>query len=79
MNTYPGNSHKLKTDEKPVEKNGEKKIKKVVKKPARTKKKSELRKFANEFIVDDVKNIKSYVISCSSSLSLGIKFWIYLK
>ena len=46
-----------------VEKNGEKKIKKVVKKPARTKKKSELRKFANEFIVDDVKNIKSYVIT----------------
>lgn len=63
MNVYPGNSHKLKADEKPVEKNGEKKIKKVVKKPARTKKKSELRKFANEFIVDDVKNIKTYVIT----------------
>ena len=61
MNTYPGNSHKSK-DVKRTAPTDEKKIQKRVSKPAKTKKKGELRKIAEEFIVDDVKNIKTYVI-----------------
>ena len=62
MSGYPGNSHKSK-DEKSTKPTGEKKIQKRVSKPAKTKKKGELRKFAEEFIVDDVKNIKTYVVT----------------
>lgn len=62
MNTYPGNSHKSK-DVKKTAPTVEKKIQKRVSKPAKTKKKGELRKIAEEFIVDDVKNIKTYVIT----------------
>ena len=47
MNDYPGNSHKSK-DEKSTKPTGEKKIQKRVSKPAKTKKKGELRKFAEE-------------------------------
>ena len=62
MNTYPGNSHKSK-DVKKTAPTNEKKIQKRVSKPAKTKKKGELRKIAEEFIVDDVKSIKTYVIT----------------
>ena len=62
MNTYPGNSHKSK-DVKKTAPTEEKKIQKRESKPAKTKKKGELRKIAEEFIVDDVKNIKTYVIT----------------
>ena len=62
MNDYPGNSHKSK-DVKKTAPTDEKKIQKRVSKPAKTKKKGELRKIAEEFIVDDVKNIKTYVIT----------------
>ena len=62
MSNYPGNSHKIK-EEKNTKPNGEKQIKKVVTKPAKTKKKGELRKIAEEFILDDVKNIKNYAIT----------------
>ena len=62
MNTYPGNSHKSK-DVKKTAPTDEKKIQKRVSKPAKTKKKGELRKIAEEFIVDDVKSIKTYVIT----------------
>ena len=62
MNTYPGNSHKSK-DVKTTAPTNEKKIQKRVSKPAKTKKKGELRKIAEEFIVDDVKSIKTYVIT----------------
>ena len=62
MNTYPGNSHKSK-DVKKTAPTDEKKRQKRVSKPAKTKKKGELRKIAEEFIVDDVKNIKTYVIT----------------
>ena len=62
MNNYPGNSHKGKI-EKDNKTNEEKKIKKLVTKPAKTKKKSELRKFTEEFIVEDVQNVKNYVLT----------------
>ena len=62
MSTYPGNSHKSK-DVKKTAPTDEKKIQKRVSKPAKTKKKGELRKIAEEFIVADVKNIKTYVIT----------------
>ena len=62
MDTQPGNSHKIK-DVKKTAPTDEKKIQKRVSKPAKTKKKGELRKIAEEFIVDDVKSIKTYVIT----------------
>lgn len=62
MDNYPGNSHKSKEDRKTMS-TGEKQIKKLVSKPAKTKKKGEIRKFAEEFIVDDIKSVKSYVVS----------------
>ena len=62
MDNYPGNSHKSKEDRKTMS-TGDKQIKKLVSKPAKTKKKGEIRKFAEEFIVDDIKSVKSYVVS----------------
>lgn len=64
MDNYPGNSHKIKDEVKDEEKtSGNKRVKKVVSKPAKTKKKSELRKFTDEFIPESCGNdIKSYVI-----------------
>lgn len=59
MSNYPGNSHKVREENKSPD---AKKIKKVVSKPAKTKKKSELRKFTEEFIAEDANNIKSYVV-----------------
>lgn len=59
MGNYPGNSHKVREENKSSD---AKKIKKVVSKPAKTKKKSELRKFTEEFIAEDANNIKSYVV-----------------
>lgn len=60
MSNYPGNSHKSREETKPTE---GKQIKKLVSKPAKTKKKSELRKFTEGFIEEDAQNIKTYVIS----------------
>lgn len=55
---YKPNSHKYKAEQASQE---EKKIEKVVKGTARVKKKTEMRKFADIFISEDIKNVKSYV------------------
>ncbi len=57
---YKPNSHRSK--EEPDEQAPEKKVEKAVVSNARVKKKGELRKFADVFISEDVKNVKSYVI-----------------
>lgn len=58
MEEYKSNSHASKRKEN-VE---NKEIKPVINGSAKTKKKSELRKFADMFISDDVANIKNYII-----------------
>lgn len=53
---YKSNSHKVR------EENEEKKVEKVVRGKVKTKKKSEIRKFADVFIAEDVSSVKSYII-----------------
>lgn len=62
MEEYKPNSNKYKEEQKAelVEK---KKVEKVVKGPVKTKKKSGLTKFAETFISEDAKNVKSYIFS----------------
>lgn len=63
MEDYTPNSHKFKAEQKESSSSGaKKKIEKVVKGPVKTKKKSELSKFADVFISEDVRNVKSYVL-----------------
>ena len=59
MEDYKPNSHRYKEEQK--EKAAEKKVEKVVTGAVITKKKSGVRKFADEFISEDAKNIKSFV------------------
>ena len=62
MHEYTPNSHKYRAEHQstaPVER---KKVEKVVSGPVKTKKRSEIRKLAEIFIVEDVKNVKNYVI-----------------
>lgn len=56
---YKPNSHKYKEDSK-VE---QKRFDKVVKAPVKTKKKGELRKFADVFVTEDIHNVKSYILT----------------
>lgn len=61
---YTPNSHKFKEEQKantpaPAEK---KEIKKVVKGNVKIKKKSEVRKFADIFLPEDVSNVKSFIV-----------------
>lgn len=62
MDNYKPNSHRFKEEQKEtaVEK---KKVEKVIRGTAKVKKKSEIRKFADVFISEDVSNVKSYVLS----------------
>lgn len=59
MDDYKPNSNRFKEEQK---KAAEKKVEKVVTGKATVRKKSALSKIADEFISDDAKNIKSYVI-----------------
>lgn len=58
MVEYKSNSHRSKEQ---ANKEREKKVEKVVTGKVITKKKSGIRKFADEFISEDAKNVKSYV------------------
>ena len=57
---YQPNSNKFKKEE--AEKAAEKRAKKVVSAPAKTKKKNEIRKLADVFISEDATNVKSYIL-----------------
>lgn len=59
MEDYKANSNRFKEEQK--NKLVEKKVEKVVTGPVITKKKSAFRKFTEEFISEDAKNVKSYV------------------
>lgn len=60
MEDYKSNSHKSKAEQKevPAER---KKVDKVVTGKVKTKKKSEMSKFKDVFISEDVRNVKSYI------------------
>lgn len=60
MDEYTPNSHKFKEESKVVPEE-KKKIEKVVTGAVKTKKKSGLSKFADNFISEDAKNVKSYI------------------
>lgn len=61
MEDYPSNSNKLKETKK-QQALAEKKVEKVITGTARTKKKSDIRKFTDVFISEDVNNVKSYIL-----------------
>lgn len=56
MEEYKSNSHKSK------EEKAEKKVEKVVTGSVKSKKKNEIRKFADVFISEDIENVKSYIL-----------------
>lgn len=60
---YKPNSHKYREEQAKKETpEDKKKIEKVVSGPVKTKKKSEIKKFADVFISEDAHNVKSYII-----------------
>ena len=60
MEEYKPNSHRFKAEQKAAAE--DRKVEKVVSGKTKTKKKSELSKFADVFISEDVNNVKSYVL-----------------
>lgn len=65
MDDYKPNSHRFKKEQetmRPDKSEGKKKIEKVVNGNVKSKKKSEIRKFADVFISEDVTNVKSYIL-----------------
>lgn len=60
---YKPNSKKYKQEQREAAAESEKRVDKVVRGVAKTKKKSEARKFVDNFIADDAKNVKTYVMS----------------
>lgn len=60
MEKYKSNSHRSKEEKKTVERE---KVQKVVRGKTKTRKKSEVRKAVDNFISEDVSNIKTYLIS----------------
>lgn len=61
MDEYKSNSHRSKMEQQAVPEE-KKKIEKVVSGVAKTKKKSELVKFADVFVSDDAHNVKDYLL-----------------
>lgn len=60
MEEYKSNSHKSKENQRGSI--PEKKVEKVIAGTAKSKKKSEIRKFTDVFISEDVNNVKSYIL-----------------
>ena len=60
MNEYKGNSHKSKEEASNKEVMPVKKVERVA--TGKTRKKNEVRKFADAFISEDVHSVKDYII-----------------
>ena len=60
MEEYKPNSHKSKEEQKDLV--PEKRVEKVISGTVKPKKKSEMQKFADVFISEDVNNVKSYIV-----------------
>lgn len=63
MEEYQSNSYRSKIEKKQTDIQKEKNIQKVIKGSAKSKKKTELQKFADNFISEDVSSVKHYVFS----------------
>lgn len=63
MQDYKPNSNRFKTEEQGRSVEEKKKVEKVVKGTAKVKKKSEVRNAVNNFLNEDLDNIKSYVVT----------------
>lgn len=72
MEEYKSNSHKSKELATELQ---EKRVKSVVSGPVRTKKKSEIRKFTDIFVAEDISSVKSFI--CSDVLVPAVKKAIY--
>ncbi len=62
MAEYPDNSHSARERRQDGASPPDKKLEKVVSGEAKTRKKSEVKKFANIFIPEDVENVKRYIL-----------------
>lgn len=62
MTEYPDNSHSARERKPDGSSPPEKKLEKVVNGGAKTRKKSDVKKFANIFIPEDVNSVKSYIL-----------------
>lgn len=60
MEDYKPNSHKSREEQQ--ESMPEKKVEKVITGSVKSKKKNEIRKFADVFVSEDVNNVKSYIV-----------------
>ena len=72
---YPSNSRVSKETAAKASSQPEKKVEKVTKAPVKLKKKSGMEKFADAFLQDDIKNVKSHIIS--NVIIPGIKKALY--
>lgn len=63
MAEYPDNSHNAKDQQRQNQKKAEHKLEKVITKGAKTRKKSEARKFLGFFIPEDKESVKGYIIT----------------
>ena len=61
MEDYKPNSHKYKEKQKSSS-DDKKRVEKVIKGTAKTRKKNEIRKFADVFISEDISSVKSYIL-----------------
>lgn len=61
MQEYKPNSHKFKNEQKSAQQDREK-LPKIISGTARTVKKSEMRKFADSFIAEDLSNVGEYIV-----------------
>ena len=59
---YPNNSHTARERKPEGSSSPDKKLEKVVSGGTKTRKKSEVKKFANIFVPEDVENVKSYIL-----------------
>ncbi len=62
MAEYPDNSHSARERQAETGSPPEKKLEKVVSGGTKTRKKNEVKKFANIFIPEDAENVKSYIL-----------------
>lgn len=63
MAEYAPNSHRFKEEQKKTDRTERKKLEKVVTGTVKTRKRSEISKFADVFISEDASNVKSYILS----------------
>ena len=62
MNEFPSNSHRSKEEQRLSASEKQKKVEKIIRGKAKTKKKTELGKIASNFVSEDFSTIKSYIL-----------------